>query len=253
MEGAFYPGQHYSIKRDILVGGQVAFHAGQPVVLVKISTNPQRPEYQFVVYSEALGTSFQLRADDLGPPIPVMVPEQFNKPPAGPAVRPPTQQWEPRAKNRSIGLNKALFIALGIIVVVVLGFLGFKFLKGTGGPAEVTKKLFQFGQDRGLKGMLSTYDPTALQKDSGEANELQMYFISGGNTNAGPFGYRFTEVLNYNTTVTGETAKVVVSAPQQYFSQEMRSKYPMTNVPIADVFLINTNGKWMVTDFQFKL
>jgi hypothetical protein len=260
MEGTFYPGQHYSIRNDILVGGQVAFRAGQPVVLVKISTNPQRPEYQFVVYSDSLGTSFQLRAEDLGPPVVVAAPDQFGKPPVGPAVRPAARQLQPRGKNKSIEMNKALFIALGIIVVVVVGYFGFKLLKGTGGPETVTRRLFGYAQERDLKGMLSTFDKTALVNDPTVPGTLSQYFLGG--TQAGPrpgtvrntsmiTGVGFAAVLTYSATVTGDTAKVVVSAPARYVRSQVDTPLGQ-DVPIATVSLIKKGGGWFVTSIALS-
>lgn len=48
------------IKRDIVVGGTVAFFEGQQVVIEDVSPNPQRPEYKYVVLSIKLGRRFQL-------------------------------------------------------------------------------------------------------------------------------------------------------------------------------------------------
>lgn len=53
------------VKRDILIGGQVAFREGELVRVESESPDPRRPEYRYVVCSQAMGTKYRLSDADL--------------------------------------------------------------------------------------------------------------------------------------------------------------------------------------------
>jgi hypothetical protein len=53
------------IQRDVVISGQVAFHTGEMVQVESESPDGQRPEYRYVVASEALGKKFRLSSADV--------------------------------------------------------------------------------------------------------------------------------------------------------------------------------------------
>jgi hypothetical protein len=54
-----------TVKRDIVIEGLAAFREGEMVAVEQESPDPQRPEYRFVVLSEALEKRFRLTDEDL--------------------------------------------------------------------------------------------------------------------------------------------------------------------------------------------
>jgi hypothetical protein len=56
--------ESFSISHDIVVAGKVVFRQGETVIIESIIPNPQRPDYQYVVTSVAVGQRYQLRAED---------------------------------------------------------------------------------------------------------------------------------------------------------------------------------------------
>jgi len=65
MGNLFVPGGLFSISRDIVVGGKIAFHQGEQVTIESITPNPQRPDSKYVVMSTTLNQRFQLKAEDM--------------------------------------------------------------------------------------------------------------------------------------------------------------------------------------------
>ncbi len=61
-------GEVRQIARDIDVGGATAFTKGEQVVIERTVPNPERPEYEHVVFSRVTGKWFQLRDEDLEAP-----------------------------------------------------------------------------------------------------------------------------------------------------------------------------------------
>ena len=53
------------IKHDVVIGGQVAFSAGDMVNISDVSPDASRPEYKYVVQSDSLGKSFRLSDNEL--------------------------------------------------------------------------------------------------------------------------------------------------------------------------------------------
>jgi hypothetical protein len=53
------------IKRDIVIGGQLAFLSGEQVRIEGESPDPERPQYKYVVLSAALNKRFRLSDNDL--------------------------------------------------------------------------------------------------------------------------------------------------------------------------------------------
>lgn len=55
-----------TVKRQIVVeGNQIAFEAGEQLEIEDIRSNPQRPEYKYVVFSNRLQKRFQLSDNDI--------------------------------------------------------------------------------------------------------------------------------------------------------------------------------------------
>lgn len=53
------------ISRDVEIGGRLAFHRGDRVIIEAVSPDPQRPRYKYVVASETIGKKFRLSDDDI--------------------------------------------------------------------------------------------------------------------------------------------------------------------------------------------
>lgn len=54
-----------TIKRDITIGGERAFFAGETVEIEKVSPDQKRPEYKYVVMSKNLNKHFRLSDNDI--------------------------------------------------------------------------------------------------------------------------------------------------------------------------------------------
>jgi len=107
-------GGSYKITNDIVVGDQVAFRAGEIVVVEYISPNPQRPESQFVVLSQSSQQRYQLREIDLAEiapaaPYPVTTVQ-------GPARQAPPQKAAPtRRKWRGTAIAMLIMLVIGAV------------------------------------------------------------------------------------------------------------------------------------------
>ena len=53
------------IQHDVVIGGTVAFKAGERVEVEAESADPQRPEYKYVVKSNTLNKKFRLSDMDV--------------------------------------------------------------------------------------------------------------------------------------------------------------------------------------------
>jgi len=53
------------VQHDVIISGVVAFHTGEMVQVEGESPDPQRPEYRYVVESQALGKKFRLSSADV--------------------------------------------------------------------------------------------------------------------------------------------------------------------------------------------
>ena len=58
-------GSRCIVTHQIVINGQVAFMAGEKVTVDKVQPNPQRPDYQYVVFSSRFQKRFQLSDADL--------------------------------------------------------------------------------------------------------------------------------------------------------------------------------------------
>lgn len=58
-------GASAKVTHDIVIDNQVAFKAGETVMVEAVSPNEQRPEYKYVVTSPGLGKKFSLSDADL--------------------------------------------------------------------------------------------------------------------------------------------------------------------------------------------
>lgn len=54
-----------TVLHDVVIGGAVAFKAGEAVHIEQVSPDPQRPQYKYVVVSRKLAKRFRLSDDDL--------------------------------------------------------------------------------------------------------------------------------------------------------------------------------------------
>ena len=68
MRKTFSPGDLGSIKKSIHIKGELAFRKGERVRIERISPNPERPEYRYVVFSVVLQKFLELSERDLGQP-----------------------------------------------------------------------------------------------------------------------------------------------------------------------------------------
>lgn len=68
MSRTFRPGDLCSIKKSIRINGELAFRKGERVRIERISPNPERPEYRYVVYSEILQKLLELSERNLWQP-----------------------------------------------------------------------------------------------------------------------------------------------------------------------------------------
>lgn len=78
MATQFEPSDVLLVRNQIIVDGQVAFTAGEKVVVEAVEPNPTRPQYKYIVYSKNLGKRFQLSDDDVST-IPGEKPESIEK------------------------------------------------------------------------------------------------------------------------------------------------------------------------------
>lgn len=122
-------GDRFAVSRDIEISGQLAFAAGEQVVVEKIDPNPERPEYRYVVFSRLLQRRFQLSDSDLasvGQPA-------VSAPPAGTTT--PVRQVSEKG-----GRTKTIAIIAGIVaLLLVIGLTAYLLLRGT------PQKMFSLG------------------------------------------------------------------------------------------------------------
>ena len=99
------PEKTYAVTRDIVIGGQLAFRAGEVIVVESVSPNPQQPEYKYVVTSRILQKTFQLSDRDLKevveqPVLTFLPPTPPSQAPVSP-IAPPVSS---RKKVQSLGV-----------------------------------------------------------------------------------------------------------------------------------------------------
>jgi len=111
-------GETCTVLRDVVIEGKVAFRKGDRVTVEKITSNPDRPDYRYVVKSELLQKRFQLSDRDISvQPAPEAGPGAFattGAPSDARVVSTPTSTRESR-------LNSRLILALALAVVVAAG------------------------------------------------------------------------------------------------------------------------------------
>jgi hypothetical protein len=113
------PGTKVIIANDILVNNQIVFSKGEEVVVEDTSPNPKQPDYKYVVFSEKLGTRYQLRNADI-----VLIaerPQPHQQPPVPTEMKttsyPPQQ---PKDKKKTALIIAGVIIVILIIVIVVM-------------------------------------------------------------------------------------------------------------------------------------
>jgi len=84
------PGTNVTVANDIIANGVVVFAGGEQVTVKQVSSNPQRPEYKYAVYSEKAGQWYQLRDQDI---VSQVAPPGYQQPP--PAAAPQFQAQAP--------------------------------------------------------------------------------------------------------------------------------------------------------------
>lgn len=67
MSADFEAGKACRITRDITIGGELAFEAGEVVTVDKVDPNPRKPDFKYVVASRILGNKYQLTDRDIEP------------------------------------------------------------------------------------------------------------------------------------------------------------------------------------------
>jgi len=114
-----------TIKRQVVVeGDQVAFEAGEQVVIESIQPNQQNPAFKYVVLSNRLQKRFQLSDNDVQPaqapqpqqPAPAQVPS-LQKPARKP-LQPSAKR--PRARRAAFGWRTVVIIAVAVLVAAGL-------------------------------------------------------------------------------------------------------------------------------------
>jgi competence protein ComGC len=132
-------GTSCSITHDIIVEGQMAFRAGEAVVVEQVAPNPQRPEYKYVVTSSSLQKAFQLSDGDLmpsapayeaPPPVPQGAYQQSAPPPSGyePGQQPfaaygagvPPAQYPVQTEKKSTNVLLIVLAVVGALVLVIV-------------------------------------------------------------------------------------------------------------------------------------
>ncbi|MCG2795335.1 MAG: hypothetical protein L6427_05650 [Actinomycetia bacterium] len=120
MEEPIREGGNYEITRDIIIGGLPAFVKDETVLVEKIEPNKERPEYQYVVFSQRLQKRFQLCDADFEvatqPTVPM--PSTISAPSSqGPA------QTKPQLSAKRKKLQTVLIVVF--IAAVVIGPIAF--------------------------------------------------------------------------------------------------------------------------------
>lgn len=238
------PGELCVIKHDVIVGGELAFKAGETVVLEKIEPNAQRPEYQFVVFSNSMQKMFQLSGNDVGPSV-ASVSEPWGAPRA-PYV-PPRLSTKPAVEGsrwrRIVGVphNRVLLITFIVVIAVIGVFVGVKVAKGGPGPEAIARTFFDEGVAHDVPAMIAMLDPETYAKNPSQKLRLESNF---GSRN---YGLGYTTALKYTTTVNGDTAKVVVTVNSNIIRDNLSP--PNTMVTFSTLEMVKKNGKWLITQF----
>ena len=149
MRGIITENTSCNVTHDIIIEGQVAFKAGETVVVEIVSPNLQRPEYKYVVTSKSLQRKFQLSDRDLSEVLDQETPAQ---------LRVPEREFLNIISKRSISKINADFWSnhVGVLSEEVsrLIHLGLIEVAGTREKAEAgytQKELKLLSEERGLK------------------------------------------------------------------------------------------------------
>jgi len=195
------------ITRDIIISDQLAFRNGESVIVEGVAPNPQRPEYKYVVLSQALQKRFWLSDIDLEEVIkqtPVA-----NRQPGYPPAPPPGL---PKQKS---GKLKWVVLAVGIIVVIVIIAAVASGGKNTSTstPANTsTSTPAQTSTSTPAKTSTSTPAKTPVPAATSEADRVRAWNSQYGSivkTLSGDLNIISTDAENYRG---GSTAKILSDA-----------------------------------------
>jgi hypothetical protein len=168
------------IKQSIDAGGRQIFRAGDRVKIERISPNPQRPEYRYVVHSTRSGQQFQLREEDLiDPPVP-----PAKKQPTGGPSGPP-----PNTKKVVLALSLGI-VALILIIVAVVA------LKNSGKTSETTPAA-ESTAIPATPAAQKTWQ-TVITFDGNASRRSQSFTLSGGEQR---MTYRVTDSAGYGSVI----------------------------------------------------
>lgn len=111
------PGELCAVTHDIVIEGQVAFRAGDRVLVIEVSPNAENPQYMYTVQSPYLPMRYRLSAMDLvraqrvdpGPP-------QAGYPAGAPVAMPP----QPGARKDGLPAWGIALIVVGSLLAVLL-------------------------------------------------------------------------------------------------------------------------------------
>ena len=118
MSNTIKQGDRLSVSRDIMVDNQLAFEKGEPVIVEQIQKNVQRPEYQYVVFSQRLQKRFQLCNADVEIAAQPTVPMPSTTPAPSPQSPAPTQHQLSAKREKFQTVLIVVFIAAMVIGVI---------------------------------------------------------------------------------------------------------------------------------------
>ncbi len=259
------------VLHDIKIGEQTAFFEGEYLPVEAITPNPQRPEYRYVCDSKTLGRKFQLSDADVAfveretrpqqPPLQA-APIQPQQGPApgkdGYAEQPetartygvsewgkarPAESYVKKAPSKTgfalLWEERRPYIIVGaLILLVIIGFVGFKLLNRPSGPQATMDKFFKLGEAAKVSDMLALWDPQTL-KDSGDLvkGKLETQFSATDNTGK-YYGVLPAGSMRYETTIKGDKASLHIT-----------SEY--LNGSSINAVLVKENGGWYIQQYSY--
>lgn len=249
-----YVGDRLAISRDVVVNGQVAFRMGEEVGIQKIAPNAERPEYRYVVTSDALGQKFVLRAADFTVPVEAQVQQQEfetveHLAPQAPAPFAPVRSGD-RPQVRGFDFRRYLrdhrmlvFAAAGVLVVVVVLLVFLVFMKGEP-PQNVVKQFFTAVDNKDFNGMLACFDPSVIQTNQNLQTTLHQRFLED------PRQIYFSNIVSIDAVSGANGTEIMVTAPREDIPNCQTHLESQEVAEIATVGLVKKDGKWCITEFR---
>jgi hypothetical protein len=255
-------GDIFRVLRDVNIGEDTAFYAGEYLSVEAIAPNPQRPEYRYVFDSKSLGRKYQLsdaevafverelrpvahQSAEVQPqqapsqqarPAPVRGPGEWGK------VR-PAESYVKRAPSKSgfalLWAERRPYVIVGVIILLaIIGFAGFKLMNRPTGPAVTMDKYFRLGESAKFSEMQQLWDPATL-KEKGDRikSDIETQFAKGDNPGK-YYGILPASSMRYQTIINGNKASLHIT-----------SEYLVGNA--INALLVNENGAWYITQFGF--